>query len=209
MDKKKVSNNKLIGAGIFTAIAASLCCITPVLAVLGGLSGAASAFSWLDPFRPFLIAITILVLSFAWYQKLKPQTPEEIACACEDDKKPSFWQSKKFLGIVTIFALIMLAFPYYSSLFFHENQTKYVVINEQNLIEAKLQIEGMTCTACEHSINHALKNRQGVIQATSSYKTGIANVKFDKSRVSMDELINAIEKEVGYKVVSHKVIKGE
>ena len=30
------SENKLIGAGLLTAITASLCCITPVLAVIAG-----------------------------------------------------------------------------------------------------------------------------------------------------------------------------
>ena len=54
--------NKLIGVGVLTAISASLCCITPVLALLAGTSGLASTFSWLDPFRPYLIGLTILVI---------------------------------------------------------------------------------------------------------------------------------------------------
>ena len=58
--------NKLIGVGVLTAISASLCCITPVLALLAGTSGLASTFSWLDPFRPYLIGLTILVLGIAW-----------------------------------------------------------------------------------------------------------------------------------------------
>ena len=65
------SENKLIGAGLLTAIAASLCCITPVLALIAGTSGIASTFSWIEPFRPYLIGLTILVLGFAWYQKLE------------------------------------------------------------------------------------------------------------------------------------------
>ena len=66
------TDKKLIGAGLLTAIAASLCCITPVLALVAGTSGLASTFSWLEPFRPYFIGLTILVLGFAWYQKLKP-----------------------------------------------------------------------------------------------------------------------------------------
>ncbi len=38
------TDNKLIGAGLLTAIAASLCCITPVLALVAGTSGLASTF---------------------------------------------------------------------------------------------------------------------------------------------------------------------
>jgi mercuric ion transport protein len=78
------SDNKLIGTGLLTAITASLCCITPVLALIAGTSGIASTFSWIEPFRPYLIGLTILVLGFAWYQKLKPQ--KEIDCECETDE---------------------------------------------------------------------------------------------------------------------------
>lgn len=109
----KSKSAKLAGAGFIAAIAASLCCITPVLVFIAGISGAASTFSWLEPIRPYLIGVTVLVLGFAWYQKLKPQTEEEIKCLCEEDEKPSFWQTKKFLSMVTAFAILMLAFPFY------------------------------------------------------------------------------------------------
>lgn len=80
------TDNKLIGTGLFTAIAASLCCITPVLALIAGTSGIASTFSWLEPFRPYFIGLTILVLGFAWFQKLKPK--KQIDCECEINEKP-------------------------------------------------------------------------------------------------------------------------
>lgn len=102
--------NKLAFTSFLTAITASLCCITPVLALIAGTSGVASTFSWIEPFRPYLIGLTILVLLVAWYQKLKPQ--KEIDCECETDEKPKFIQSKIFLGIVTIFAIVMVTFPY-------------------------------------------------------------------------------------------------
>src|SRR3990172_10982156 len=101
--QKTTAKGGLIGAGILSAIAASLCCITPVLALIAGSSGIAATFSWLEPARPYLIGITVLVLGFAWYQKLKPKKAE-VDCDCEGDKKPSFMQSNKFLGIVTVFA---------------------------------------------------------------------------------------------------------
>ena len=99
------TDKKLIGAGLLTAFAASLCCITPVLALVAGTSGLASSFSWLEPARPYFIGLTILVLGFAWYQMLKPK--KEIDCECETDEKPKFTQSKTFLGIITVFAIVM------------------------------------------------------------------------------------------------------
>jgi len=200
------SNKSLIGTGILTAIAASLCCITPVLAVLGGVSGFASAFSWLDPLRPYLIGVTVLVLGFAWYQKLKPV--QEIDCDCDEDVQPSFWQGKTFLAIVTVITALLLAFPYYSGVFF-PNNTKTIIIQEHNIANANLSIEGMTCTGCENSVTYALNEQKGVIEAISSYKEGSANVKFDTSKVSVADLSKAITDATGYEVTGHQLIENK
>ena len=103
---------------IFTVIgatvAASLCCITPVLAVLAGSSTLATSFSWLAPYHNYLVGFTIFVLLYAWYDKLKPV--KDIDCAC--DIKESFFTGKIFLAIVTIFTVIMLSFPQWGDTFF-------------------------------------------------------------------------------------------
>ncbi len=208
---KSNSSSKSIGAGLLVAFTASLCCITPVFATLAGIGGIASSISWMEPFRPYLIGLTVLVLGFAWYQKLKPRTQEEIDCACEDDERPSFWQSKKFLGIVTVFAVLMLAFPTYSGIFFSDNSntSNVIVISENDILNAELSIKGMTCTGCEHSVNAALNNSEGVLEASSSYENGIALVKFAQSKVSVEQLATAVEEATGYKVTGKKIIKEE
>jgi hypothetical protein len=86
-------DNNIIGVGLLTAITASLCCITPVLALIAGNSGLATTFSWIEPFRPYLVGLTILVLGFAWYQKLAPKaliTRTEMDCNCDSEAKPKF-----------------------------------------------------------------------------------------------------------------------
>lgn len=100
-------SNKKIFTVIGATVAASLCCITPVLAVLAGSSTLASSFSWLAPYHNYLVAFTVLVLLYAWYDKLKPS--KELDCAC--DEKGSFFSSKTFLAIVTLFSVVMLSFP--------------------------------------------------------------------------------------------------
>ncbi len=197
------NSNKFAGTGALTAIAASLCCITPVLALIAGSSGMASVFSWMEPFRPYLIGTTILVLAFAWYQTLKSRTTEEIQCDCETDEKPSFWQTKKFLGIVTVFALVMMAFPYYSSVFYPDNKKDVVIVNAADMIILDLEIEGMTCEACGSHVAHAAQKVDGVIDAFADHKTRKAKVKFDGSKASKETIISSIN-ETGYKVVSNK-----
>lgn len=48
----KTENKGLIGASVLSAIAASLCCITPVLALVAGSSGLAYTYGWREPFWP-------------------------------------------------------------------------------------------------------------------------------------------------------------
>jgi hypothetical protein len=75
--------------------------------------------------RPHLIGLTVLVLGFAWYQKLKPL--RQIDCDCDTTEKTPFIQTKKFLAIVTVFARLMLAFPTNAHVFFPQTDNKTVV----------------------------------------------------------------------------------
>jgi len=199
------TTNKFAGAGVLTAIAASLCCITPLLALVSGASGVASTFSWIEPFRPYLIGITVLVLVFAWYQKLKPRTADEIQCACEVDENPPFMQTKKFLGIVTMFAFLMMVFPYYSSVFYPDNQKELAGVDATKFITIDLKIEGMTCESCNLHVAHAAQEVDGVFGAEADFKTGNAKVKFDPSKTSEDKIVQSINA-TGYKVAG-KVVK--
>jgi copper chaperone CopZ len=195
------TDKKLIGAGLLTAITASLCCITPVLALVAGTSGIASSFSWLEPFRPYFIGITILVLGFAWYQKLKPK--REIECNCETDEKPKFIQSKNFLGIVTAFAIVMISFPNYAHIFYPKTEKQIILVDKSNVQTAEFSISGMTCAGCEEHVNHEVNKLSGILKSSASYKNGNAVVEFDKSQTNMAEIETAI-KRTGYTVTDKK-----
>ena len=186
--------------GLLTALTASLCCITPVLAFIAGVSGMAAAFSWVEPFRPYLIGLTLVVLGFAWYQQLKPRSAEEIACACEGDEKSSFWQSKKFLAIITVLAGGLLFFPSYADVFFPQAEKQVAGVQQSNPLEARLNVQGMTCTGCEAHVKHTALQLDGVTDANASYEQGVARIKFDSSVISLEAIGRAIEEETGYKV---------
>lgn len=204
----------LSGGGIITALLASICCITPVLAVLGGLGGIATTFSFLEPLRPYLIGLTVIVLGYAFYNAYKPKKNTDIDCACETDDLPAgkagkhkFINSKKFLWIITAVSALLITFPYYSKALFPSEKTNVVIVQANNIVKAKLDIEGMSCNACEESVDYALKSENGVVSATSSYKTGTAYVEYDKTKVNPEQLKKAVEDKVGYKV--NKIITEE
>lgn len=195
------SGNKLIGASLLTAITASLCCITPVLALIAGTSGIASTFSWIEPFRPYLIGLTVLVLCFAWYQKLKPQ--KEIDCECETGEKPKFMQSKIFLGSITVFAIIMMALPYYSGIFYSNKEKQMIVVDKSDIKTTKFKISGMTCASCEEHVNHEVNKLNGIVNSKASFENGNAIIEFDRTITNETEIENAINS-TGYKVTDKK-----
>ncbi|HBS05394.1 MAG TPA: mercuric transport protein MerTP [Leptospiraceae bacterium] len=202
--KNKETTSKYMGAGLLSATVASLCCITPVLALISGASGIASAFSWMEPARPYLIGLTVLILGFAWYQQLKPKTAEEIECECDEDGNKPFIQTKKFLGIVTVFAALMLAFPYYSRVFFPSSSNKdLVVVNASDVETVTFAVQGMTCNSCVAHVENEVNKLPGIVAVTASYREGVVRVEFDRARVGLagiEERINA----TGYDVVGRR-----
>lgn len=203
------NSSKWAGAGLLSAIAASLCCITPVLALLAGSSSMATTFSWIEPLRPYLIGFTVLIIAFAWYQKLTPKQETEMDCDCEEEGKPSFWQSKAFLGIVTAFAALMLTFPYYSQGFYPESKASPVATTQFDAVKLLvLDIEGMTCTGCEAHVEHAANEIEGIEQAKASYAEGKAEISFDPSKASPEEIIKAVET-TGYRIAESHILSPE
>ncbi len=198
--KKSIS---LPNLGIMTALASSLCCIMPVLAIVAGTSGLASTFSWLEPARPFFIGATALVLGFAWYQKWKPQKIDD--CGCHVEQKTPFMQGKTFLSIITLVSVLLLSFPSYAFIFFPKSESQAIVSPTSEIQKIEFTIEGMTCTGCEHHVKTEINKLKGIVEVIVSYEKGNAIVKFDNKQTNIDEITKAINA-TGYKAIKHKTI---
>lgn len=189
--------------GILTALASSLCCIMPVLAIVAGTSGIASTFSWIEPARPYFIGASVLILGFAWYQKLKPQQMDN--CGCPVAQKAPFMQSKIFLSLVTLLSVLLLALPYYSPLFFPKKEKNAFVSPVMSLQKAEFTIDGMTCSACENHLQIAINKLNGIAEVVVSYDKGNAIVAFDKDKTAIDSIVNAINS-TGYTALKNKIL---
>lgn len=192
---------KLMWAGILVATTASLCCITPVLALVSGKSGFASVFSWVEPVRPYLICLTVLILSLAWYQKLKPK--KRMLRKMEVNKRPKFTHSKAFFGLMTGLAVLMLAFPWYAHVFYPATSQNLVGINQSDIRKVEFKIKGMTCTACEEHISYEVNALFGIIRSNTSYAGGNALVEYDRTKTTVSEIEKAIN-DTGYNVLFTK-----
>ena len=163
----------------------------------------ALSFSWLEPFRPYLIALTVGVLTVAWYQKLKPRLADD--CGCAVDTKPSFLHSKGFLGVITILAALLLAFPYYGASLYPTTAVPAPAIATTGATPAwkttNYRIGGMTCEACAKHVEHAVQQLPGVQAVSVSYPQGTAQVRFDAAKSPAEQVARAINS-TGYQILT-------
>ncbi len=199
METEKTSKNAAF-AGLFAAIAASSCCIPPVIALIAGVGGSASSLSWMEPFRPYLIGLAVLAIGYAWYNYLKPKKADD--CGCDIDEKPKWFQSKGFLISITLFAAISIAFPYYSSIFYPDNKKEVVVVSKSDIQTVNFEVKGMTCASCEQHITHAVNKLEGIVSVEASSEKASTKVEFDNTKTSIEKIKEAINS-TGYKVLNH------
>ena len=196
-------SRSLFGAGLLAALAASLCCITPLLAVVGGLGGAASAFAWLEPYRLYLVALTVAVLGFAWYRQLRP-APAAADC-CAVPAKRSVMQSTGFLATVTMLAGLLLAFPYYGAKLYptaKPSASTGAATGAAPIWQTRTyRIGGMTCEACARHVEHAVQQVPGVQTVAVSYDKATAQVRFDAAHAQATQVESAING-TGYHVLN-------
>lgn len=200
MTTKDKNSKGAVTTGVLAALAASSCCIPPVIAAIAGVGGAAGTLSWMEPLRPYLIGLAVIAIGYAWYNHFKPKKDDD--CGCEIEK-PKFYQTKGFLIGITLFAAISITFPYYSGIFFGDNKKEVIVVDKNNIQKTNFTIDGMTCDACQNHVNHAVNELPGIIDVKSSYSEGNAVVEFDTTQTNILEIEEAINS-TGYKVVGKK-----
>src|SRR5688572_6008098 len=180
---------------VLTSASASLCCIVPFLGIVGGSGGFMSSVSWLEPYRPFFVAGTFLILGFAWYKSLQADKADE--CGCET--KSSFFQSKKFLGIITALSILLISFPSYSRFLVQKQEPESIAVTQEKNKKVTLSVSGMTCASCEHHIESEVVKLSGVSSIRASYANKSAIVEYDPNKVDEAKIVAAING-TGYKV---------
>lgn len=97
-----VATAALIGAGL-----ASACCVVPLVLVTLGISGAWIAnLTALEPYKPFVAAVTLVLLAYGfWHVYFKPAPP------CVDGSYCAMPQSKRNTKVALWlgFAVVILA----------------------------------------------------------------------------------------------------
>ena len=72
------------------------------------------------------------------------------------------------------------------------------------VITTTLYINNMTCVNCENTIEHALNDKDGIINVKASYSSGLVNVTYNTASIQLEEIEKLIE-EHDYHVEREKI----
>ncbi len=193
---KKLSQNKerrtIIGV-IVAAIAASVCCVGPLVLLALGIGGAwVGNLTAIEPFRPYLMGLTFIILGYAFYKIYRKPKAEECAPGsyCANPKSDRI--NKITLWISTVFVILLLSFPYITPLLYADqsNAVEQSGFEENILMEVTLNVPDMYCPACPFTVQKSLIKLDGVISAEASLETKKAVIKFDPTCVTIAQMID-------------------
>lgn len=199
--RQKLTINRGMAGAALAAIAASVCCVGPLVLLGLGIGGAwVGNLTALEPFRPYLIGLTAVFLGFAFYRIYGRKNAEacEPGSYCANPKSDKI--NKISLWAVTILVAGLLAFPYLIPVLFAGNNETVVLDSHTRVVV--LDVPGMTCAACPVTIQKSLVSVDGVLEASVSFEERNAIVKYDPTIVSTKDLLEAT-RNAGYESTVH------
>ena len=175
---------------VVAAFVASLCCLGPL--VLGGIGLGAALVATFAPLRPYFLALsTILLVTGFYFVYRKPKAAE----ACEGDTctpgSRTRRLAKPLLWLATLAVAALGLFPYYGARLVGSSAGAAPTATVQ-FETARLKITGMDCEVCAGVIQRRLSETRGVIQADVRYPAGAATVKYDASKITPAQIVDAV-----------------
>ena len=70
------------------------------------------------------------------------------------------------------------------------------------------QVDGMTCSGCERTVQKVITSLQGVKAANADLQTSTVKVEYDPDTVSVEQIKSAVNN-VGYKFVGERPTAGQ
>ena len=195
-----MKDKTLFGASLLAAMAASLCCILPIVFALGGFA-IVGASAFFESLRPYFLIVTFALLGVGFYLSYrKPKQVCEPGSACA--RPPVSRLGRVALWIATAFVVAFAAFPYYSgavaNFLLSDDSVNASSARQANTVQhVSFAVRGMYCPACAKSVETKLMNQSGVRKAKVFYEQGRAEVEYDGGAVSVEQIEKTIQ-DAGY-----------
>jgi mercuric ion transport protein len=108
----------IAAGGILGAIVASSCCIVPLVLVVLGVGGTwVSNLTALEPYKPYFVAITAVLLGLGyWHVYFRPKQACEAGSYCANPTSGRI--TKAVLWLATVILLLAATVNYWAPLFY-------------------------------------------------------------------------------------------
>lgn len=182
---KRTDFSWTLTGGVFAGIAASLCCLGPLVALSLGL-GSFAASAWFAQWRPVFLGITFVLLGAAWY--LTYRRPK-VGCNDGSCARPPGKAARLSLWLGTLVALVAAVYPALPAAH-HQINTAAVSASDAKL---SVLIPSMDCPSCATGIEATLSRAPGVKQAVVNYDNKQADLIYDSTVTNRDKLLALID----------------
>lgn len=97
-------------ASVVGGVAASACCIGPVVFTLAGVGALSASAMWLEPYRPVFLGATLLLLAAAFWREYRAPVACGDAVTCPTNTRRG---ARLALWVIAALVLALVTFPYY------------------------------------------------------------------------------------------------
>ena len=183
-----VKQSWILTGGFLSAVAASLCCIGPLLTLAVG-AGSFAAAGWFERWRPAFLTVTAVLLAASWVLTLRAR---RLACAdpsCTTPRGGRWTLGGLIFSTVLVGAVAM--FPQIAQISARQPVAATGTTAQGSVL--RVRIPSMDCVACAHGIEGTLKRVPGVRSAVVRYAEKDAEIVFDPATISAPALIAKID----------------
>jgi mercuric ion transport protein len=176
-----------IGGALVAAVAASSCCILPVMLAAVGVGGGTAAMALLGPFRPYLLVGTAALCAAGFYFTYrKPRAVEACGCARSG---PRSSLARGGLWLATLLVVFVALWPNFGGwVEAREAQDPPSSVHA----EARIEVDGMDCEACAAPMRRALGKVGGFHGLTVDLPGRAIIVSYEPAPGRVDAYVDAI-----------------
>lgn len=199
-NEPETSGRWATGAAIAAAVAASSCCILPLVFGAAGISTIALAGTF-ESARPYMLGVTAVLLGLGFYYSYFRKPSCEPGGACETPRRGLRRTNTTMLWVATAAVVALALFPSYAFVFAGSETPAVSGVGSIDSKQVVLEVSGMTCEACTVSVQNELAAVPGVLRSEVDFEAGkaIVLVQTDAPPIA-DALLAAVDR-AGYSAV--------
>ena len=182
---------------VLASIAASSCCIFPLLLAALGIGGAV-VLATLTSYRPYLLAGTAVLVGFGFYLTYRKRLPASVGDACGCERPGAGRAGMVGLWTATLAIMLFAAFPTLAARFEGAHDIETLTTSSELALErAVISVEGVDCEACAVQLRSTLKGVGGFRDLELDVSSQTVTVFYEAAAGRLDAYVAAINN-LGY-----------